>query len=150
MLFKEIFRQREKVVPRGLAPRTLRLLAVRSDQLSYETSCTFAIRQMYMPNMLLGQLCIRRRSGQWIHSEFALLLPSLQAVLSPRSPLLPSLPAFRTPVPPGLGFLLLHRTEHFTMVPRGLEPRTLRLLAVRSDQLSYETLWKGRTDSESQ
>ena len=25
------------------------------------------------------------------------------------------------------------------MVPRGLEPRTLRLLAVRSDQLSYET-----------
>ena len=33
------------------------------------------------------------------------------------------------------------------MVPRGLEPRTLRLLAVRSDQLSYETLWKGRKDS---
>ena len=27
--------------------------------------------------------------------------------------------------------------EH--MVPRGLEPRTLRLLAVRSNQLSYET-----------
>ena len=26
------------------------------------------------------------------------------------------------------------------MVPRGLEPRTLRLLAVRSSQLSYETL----------
>ena len=26
------------------------------------------------------------------------------------------------------------------MVPRGLEPRTLRLLAVRSDQLSYETV----------
>ena len=26
-----------------------------------------------------------------------------------------------------------------TMVPRGLEPRTLRLLAVRSNQLSYET-----------
>ena len=26
------------------------------------------------------------------------------------------------------------------MVPRGLEPRILRLLAVRSDQLSYETL----------
>ena len=25
------------------------------------------------------------------------------------------------------------------MLPRGLEPRTLRLLAVRSDQLSYET-----------
>ena len=28
------------------------------------------------------------------------------------------------------------------MVPRGLEPRTLRLLAVRSNQLSYETLTK--------
>ena len=28
----------EKMVPRGLEPRTLRLLAVRSDQLSYETS----------------------------------------------------------------------------------------------------------------
>ena len=26
------------------------------------------------------------------------------------------------------------------VVPRGLEPRTLRLLAVRSNQLSYETL----------
>ena len=26
-----------KVVPRGLEPRTLRLLAVRSNQLSYET-----------------------------------------------------------------------------------------------------------------
>ena len=28
-----------KVVPRGLEPRTFRLLAVRSHQLSYETSC---------------------------------------------------------------------------------------------------------------
>ncbi len=28
----------------------------------------------------------------------------------------------------------------YGMVPRGLEPRTLRLLAVRSNQLSYETL----------
>jgi hypothetical protein len=27
----------------------------------------------------------------------------------------------------------------YNMVPRGLEPRTLRLLAVRSNQLSYET-----------
>ena len=29
------------------------------------------------------------------------------------------------------------------MVPRGLEPRTLRLLAVRSNQLSYETAARG-------
>ena len=28
-----------KLVPRGLEPRTLRLLAVRSNQLSYETRC---------------------------------------------------------------------------------------------------------------
>ena len=33
---------------------------------------------------------------------------------------------------------LLHK-----VVPRGLEPRTLRLLAVRSNQLSYETDAKG-------
>ena len=30
--------------------------------------------------------------------------------------------------------------ESQKMVPRGLEPRTLRLLAVRSNQLSYETV----------
>jgi hypothetical protein len=29
------------VVPRGLEPRTLRLLAVRSNQLSYETRCVY-------------------------------------------------------------------------------------------------------------
>ena len=29
----------------------------------------------------------------------------------------------------------------FKVVPRGLEPRTLRLLAVRSTPLSYETSW---------
>jgi hypothetical protein len=29
------------------------------------------------------------------------------------------------------------------MVPRGLEPRTLRLLTARSNQLSYETDAKG-------
>ena len=30
---------KQHVVPRGLEPRTLRLLAVRSNQLSYETNC---------------------------------------------------------------------------------------------------------------
>ncbi len=29
--------------------------------------------------------------------------------------------------------------DRVDMVPRGLEPRTLRLLAVRSNQLNYET-----------
>ena len=31
------------MVPRGLEPRTLRLLAVRSNQLSYETRCTIQL-----------------------------------------------------------------------------------------------------------
>ena len=30
--------------------------------------------------------------------------------------------------------------EYTNVVPRGLEPRTLRLLALRSNQLSYETI----------
>ncbi len=34
----------------------------------------------------------------------------------------------------------LNRAHLQKMVPRGLEPRTLRLLAVRSNQLSYETM----------
>ena len=33
------------------------------------------------------------------------------------------------------------------VVPRGLEPRTLWLLAIRSDQLSYETSWKDSEES---
>jgi hypothetical protein len=33
------------------------------------------------------------------------------------------------------------------MVPRGLETRTLRLLAARSNQLSYETKWSNALDS---
>ena len=37
-----------KVVPRGLEPRTLRLLAVRSNQLSYETICSFKASCVYM------------------------------------------------------------------------------------------------------
>ena len=36
-------------------------------------------------------------------------------------------------------FTMSMHTQYVTMVPRGLEPRTLRLLAVRSNQLSYET-----------
>jgi hypothetical protein len=39
-LFKGVVEIRfVKMVPRGLEPRTLRLLAVRSNQLSYETVC---------------------------------------------------------------------------------------------------------------
>ena len=38
--------------------------------------------------------------------------------------------------------------QDMKMVPRGLEPRTLRLLAVRSDQLSYKSLHNFRTKNE--
>ena len=38
-------------------------------------------------------------------------------------------------------FCLLFVWAMSNVVPRGLEPRTLRLLAVRSNQLSYETHW---------
>ena len=31
--------------------------------------------------------------------------------------------------------------QYKIVVPRGLQPRTLRLLAARPDQLSYETCW---------
>ena len=40
---------------------------------------------------------------------------------------------------PSMGHLLA-RSHHIDMVPRGLEPRTLWLLAIRSNQLSYETI----------
>ena len=42
---------RTTVVPRGLGPRTLRLLAVRSNQLNYETSCVYILD-------LLGVVCL--------------------------------------------------------------------------------------------
>ena len=37
------------------------------------------------------------------------------------------------------GIVINDHIPRKTMVPRGLEPRTLQLLAVRSNQLSYET-----------
>ena len=48
-----------KVVPRGLEPRTLRLLAVRSNQLSYETFVrSFAAKLLYAYNeMSIGRPC---------------------------------------------------------------------------------------------
>jgi hypothetical protein len=38
---KHLQQRNPEMVPRGLEPRTLRLLAVRSNQLSYETRCFF-------------------------------------------------------------------------------------------------------------
>ena len=42
----------QQMVPRGLEPRTLRLLAVRSNQLSYETS-DYHFSQLPLPQMLV-------------------------------------------------------------------------------------------------
>ena len=39
------------VVPRGLGPRTLRLLAVRSNQLSYETSADMDLDISFYPGV---------------------------------------------------------------------------------------------------
>jgi hypothetical protein len=36
------------MVPRGLEPRTLRLLAVRSNQLGYETTATFSNQRVHL------------------------------------------------------------------------------------------------------
>ena len=42
-----------EMVPRGLEPRTLRLLAVRSNQLSYETSANFGRLVLFMTSRAL-------------------------------------------------------------------------------------------------
>ena len=42
---------------------------------------------------------------------------------------------------------LLARFHDIDMVPRGLEPRTLWLLAIRSNQLSYETMYQHRKNT---
>ena len=44
------------MVPRGLEPRTLRLLAVRSNQLSYETSCDCQGRQQSEAHALTNEV----------------------------------------------------------------------------------------------
>jgi hypothetical protein len=60
--------KQERVVPRGLEPRTLRLLAVRSNQLSYETSCRCSARgavnssrSWASPRAGMRRACLRRR-----------------------------------------------------------------------------------------
>ena len=53
---------------------------------------------------------------------------------------LPMAPYFINPPARQLPYFAVRGRVHFRkMVPRGLEPRPLRLLAVRSNQLSYET-----------
>ena len=66
------------MVPRGLEPRTLRLLAVRSNQLSYETVVLAAVCRMCLSALLLGgiplQVCNAQRFGHilravlWAHA----------------------------------------------------------------------------------
>ena len=93
------------MVPRGLEPRTLRLLAIRSNQLSYETSWCFWRDSLFKKETMAW--CRQARDRAVV----------CQVCLWPE----------------------YGETWNF-MVPRGLEPRALRLLAVRSNQLSYETL----------
>jgi hypothetical protein len=45
-----------KMVPRGLEQRTLQLLAVRSNQMSYETSCTIPPQPSRTGKMLSKEL----------------------------------------------------------------------------------------------
>ena len=52
-----------QVVPRGLEPRTLRLLAVRSNQLSYETSCGFTIAHQGKKTCLFQEIDILPEDG---------------------------------------------------------------------------------------
>ena len=47
----------QHMVPRGLEPRTLRLLAVRSNQLSYETVVLAAVCRMWLPARLWEECC---------------------------------------------------------------------------------------------
>jgi hypothetical protein len=47
-----------KVVPRGLEPRTLRLLAVRSNQLSYETSCIHGQLVFSTPYFFVAEIAV--------------------------------------------------------------------------------------------
>ena len=101
-----------ELVPRGLEPRTLRLLAVRSDQLSYET-CWLASE---FERLYLWAVCMLGHSRA--HGSSRMLGAVRQACR----------PSAHT-----------HAQQYVEVVPRGLEPRTLRLLAVRSDQLGHET-----------
>ena len=55
-----------KVVPRGLEPRTLRLLAVRSNQLSYETS-----------EALASQCALQQTGVRW-RPRHQIMLPAQQ------------------------------------------------------------------------
>ena len=98
------------MVPRGLEPRTLRLLAVRSDQLSYETCWQGHQRWRHCSTDARCKLLWPLRMPPWTN---------------------------RVPGVAEREKVALARAIAHNVVPRGLEPRTLWLLAVRSNQLSY-------------
>ena len=169
------------MVPRRLEPRTLRLLAVRSGQLSYETrgiggmgTCFARViythhathggahdlppstcaRSRTCPERARACLQARQRRAYSCTHDLRTHLGSGRRRLEKQwrgrgrgagsgsgkrgaGSGEPGRATFATAVGfpagrPGVGRLQ-------GMVPRGLEPRTLRLLAVRSGQLSYET-----------
>ena len=67
-----------QVVPRGLEPRTLRLLAVRSNQLSYETNC-FGLHWQHQKrrDMKTGHLFIHSQHLDPWHGRRCAFLPWL-------------------------------------------------------------------------
>ena len=122
--------------PRGLEPRTLRLLAVRSNQLSYETFwLPWHLETAEVEDAQKPQAQTRMSVTQLL----AITVTRLKGVLLPHrrhwTKACRSLPG---------ALLTLRRAAEVAraVVPRGLEPRTLRLLAIRSNQLSYETTWE--------
>ena len=72
------------MVPRGLEPRTLRLLAVRSDQLSYKSSCVHQIMDCGTSSAYCTK-CARRAFYKITKMENLGIDPSASRMLSERS-----------------------------------------------------------------
>ena len=74
----------QHMVPRGLEPRTLRLLAVRSNQLSYETVVLAAVSRMCLPARLWEESCCqfaRRNISVSVHGRSWEFAPSCRQSL---------------------------------------------------------------------
>ena len=135
---------RECMVPRRLEPRTLRLLAVRSDQLSYETSEASGEQQDISMRLKLGS---RRCGDQERTGPIRPVLAPMggESIRTSKKKLGGEPKNIKKLCAMGIICKQVHmnmalcQPSERSLVPRGLEPRTSRLLAVRSDQLSYET-----------
>ena len=138
------------MVPRGIEPRTLRLLAVRSNQMSYETLRRCSHRAPHSSSAATATTA--HNSGGHPHT-LALPSPAQRRMIPTCVGRASGLVAVAGLVVKALGHTSMGQLTHalyhtmdvaiapsgVQMVPRGLEPQTLRLLAARSNQLSYET-----------